>query len=345
MSRASMLAAAVLAASVSFVSARAEDLASVWKGKTVTIVVGTSAGGGYDTYARILGRYLGRHIPGNPSVVVTNMPGAGSHLMGGYISGVAAKDGTFIGAPFSAQPLGPVLEDAAQLRYDPARLHYLGSADVDAFLCIIGKNAPVKTFAQTFQSELIMAGTAETGSTGYLPVLLNNVLGTKFRMVVGYPGTREMTNAIEKGEVHGMCGMNWSSIQTQYANMLKAGEISILAQESLTGHPEMDRMGVPRTGDFAKTDEQRRILDIVYSQQLSSRPFFVAAEVAPERVAALRKAFMDTWKDPELLAEAGKMGLQVGPVSGEDVQAFLAKIYASPPDLLQKAKEAIKVKR
>jgi tripartite-type tricarboxylate transporter receptor subunit TctC len=209
----------------------------------------------------------------------------------------------------------------------------------------MGKNSPVKTFAETFQTEMIMAGTAETGSTGYLPVLLNNVLGTKFRMVVGYPGTREMTNAIEKGEVHGMCGMNWSSIQTQYSNMVKTGEISILAQESLTGHPEMDRMGVPRTGDFAKSEEQRRILEIVYSQQTFSRPYFVAAEVAPERVTALRKAFMEVWKDPDLLAEAGKMGLQVGPVSGEEVQAFLAKIYASPPELLKKAKEAIKVKR
>ena len=345
MSRALMLAAAVLTICAAVAGAKAQDLSSVWKGKTVTIVVGTSAGGGYDTYARMLGRYMGRHIPGNPNVVVTNMPGAGSHLMGGYISGVAAKDGTFIGAPFSAQPLGPVLEDAAQLRYDPAKLHYLGSADVDAFLCIVGKNSPVKNFADAFKTEMIMAGTAETGSTGYLPVLLNNVLGTKFRMVVGYPGTREMTNAIEKGEVHGMCGMNWSSIQTQYANMVKTGEISILAQENLTGHTEMDRMGIPRTGDFAKTDEQRRILDIVYSQQLSSRPYFVAAEVPTDRVTALRKAFMDTWKDPDLLAEAGKMGLQIGPVSGEEVQAFLAKIYASPPDLLAKAKEAIKVKR
>ena len=345
MSRALMLAAAVLTTCAAVAGAKAQDLSSVWKGKTVTIVVGTSAGGGYDTYARMLGRYMGRHIPGAPNVVVTNMPGAGSHLMGGYISGVAAKDGTFIGAPFSAQPLGPVLEDAAQLRYDPAKLHYLGSADVDAFLCIVGKNSPVKNFADAFKTEMIMAGTAETGSTGYLPVLLNNVLGTKFRMVVGYPGTREMTNAIEKGEVHGMCGMNWSSIQTQYANMVKTGEISILAQENLTGHKEMDRMGIPRTGDFAKTDEQRRILDIVYSQQLSSRPYFVAAEVPTDRVTALRKAFMDTWKDPDLLAEAGKMGLQIGPVSGEEVQAFLAKIYASPPDLLAKAKEAIKVKR
>ena len=142
-----------------------------------------------------------------------------------------------------------------------------------------------------------------------------------------------------------MCGMNWSSIQTQYAHLLKNGEISILAQEGMTGHPEMDRMGLPRTADFAKTDEQRRILEIVYSQQTFSRPYFVAAEVAPERVAVLRKAFMDVWKDPDLLAEAAKMGLQVGPVSGEEVQAFLAKIYASPPDLLKKAKEAIKVKR
>ena len=322
--------------------AAAEDLSAVWKGKTVTIVVGTSAGGGYDTYARMFARYLGKHLPGHPNVVVSNMPGAGSHLMAGYIASVAPKDGTFIGAPFSTQPLGPILEDASQLRYDPTKLAYLGSADEDAFLCIMRKDAPIKTFADAFKTEAITAGTAETGSTGYLPMLLNNVLGTKFRPVVGYPGTREMTMAIEKGEVHGMCGMNWSSINTQYQDMYKSGRIFILVQERMSGNPEMDKLGIPKVGDFAKTDEQRGILEIIYSQQVFSRPYFVAGDVAPERIAALRKAFMETWKDPDLLAEADKMGLEIGPISGEQLQAFLAKIYASPPDVLRKAKDAIK---
>ena len=342
MLRAMKWAAAGLVAIVTAGAVQAQDLTSVWKGKTVTIVVGTSAGGGYDAYARLFARYLGKHLPGNPNVVVSNMAGAGSHLMAGYIAGVAAKDGTYIGAPFSTQPLGPILEDASQLRYDPTKLAYLGSADEDAFLCVMRKDSPVKTFADAFKTESITAGTAETGSTGYLPVLLNNVLGTKFKPVVGYPGTREMTMAIEKGEADGMCGMNWSSINTQYQEMYKSGRIFILVQERMSGHPEMDKLGIPRVVDFAKTAEQKAILEIIYSQQVFSRPYFVAGDVAPERIAALRSAFMETWKDPELLAEADKMGLEIGPISGEQLQKFLAQIYATPPALLAKTKEAIK---
>jgi tripartite-type tricarboxylate transporter receptor subunit TctC len=323
----------------------AEDLAAAWRGKTVSILVGTSAGGGYDTYARMLGRYLGKHIPGNPNVVVTNMPGAASNTMAGYVAGVAPKDGTVIGAPFSTQPLAGVLDDPGQLRYDVMKLNYIGSANDDAFLCIVRKDAPAKSFADAFKTEVVMAGTAETGSTGYLPLLLNNVLGTKFRVVFGYPGSREMTMAMQKGEVHGQCGMGWSSMLTQYKDLISNNEVTLLVQERIKGHPDMDQLGVPRSGDFATTDEQRRILEIVYAQETFGRPYFVAPEVPKERVEALRTAFMETWRDPELLAEARKMNLEVGPISGEDLQSMLAKIYANPPDLLARTRAAIRLKR
>ena len=325
--------------------AQAQDLAPFWRGKTISILVGTSAGGGYDTYARMLGRYLGKHVPGNPNVVVTNMPGAASNTMASYVANVAPKDGTVIGAPFSTQPLAGVFEDLAQLRYDPMKLNYLGSGNEDAFLCITRKDAPARTFSETFKTELVMGGTAETGSTGYLPILMNNVLGTKFRVVFGYPGSREMTMAMEKGEVHGQCGMGWSSMLTQYKDLMTTGAVTLLVQERIKGHPDMDKLGVPRSGDFATTDEQKRILEIVYAQETFGRPYFVAPEVPRERVEALRRAFMETWKDPELLAEALKMTLEVSPISGEDLQAMLARIYASPPEILQKTREAIRLKR
>jgi tripartite-type tricarboxylate transporter receptor subunit TctC len=323
----------------------AQDLSSVWRGKTVNILVGTSAGGGYDTYARMLGRFLGKHIPGNPTVVVSNMAGAASNTMAGYVASVAPKDGTYIGAPFSTQPLGPILEDPGALRYDVTKLNYIGSANEDAFLCVVRKDAPATTFADAFVKENVMGGTAETGSTGYLPLLLNNVLGTKFKVVFGYPGSREMTMAMEKNEVHGQCGLGWSSLLTQYADLLKSGKITLLVQERIKGLPELDKLGVPRSGDFAKTEEQKAILEIIYSQETFGRPYFVAPDVPKERVDALRKAFMDTWKDPELLAEAQKMNLEVGPISGEEVQAILARIYASPLELREKARQAIKPKR
>ena len=323
----------------------AQDISSVWRGKTVNILVGTSAGGGYDTYARMFGRFLGRHLPGNPNVVVSNMAGAASNTMAGYVAGVAPKDGTYIGAPFSTQPLGPILEDPGSLRYDTTKLNYIGSANEDTFVCVVRKDSPATTFAEAFDKQDVMGGTAETGSTGYLPLLLNNVLGTKFKVVFGYPGSREMTMAMEKNEIHGQCGLGWSSLLTQYADMMKSGAFRILVQERVKGLPELDRMGVPRSGDFAKTDEQRAILEMIYSQETFGRPYFVAPDVPRERVDALRKAFMDTWRDPELLAESARMNLEVGPISGETLQAMLAKIYASPADLREKARQAIKLKR
>jgi tripartite-type tricarboxylate transporter receptor subunit TctC len=322
-----------------------QDLSSGWKGTRVTIHVGTSAGGGYDAYARMFARYLGKHLPGSPTVIVNNMPGAGSNVMSSYVAVVAPKDGTAIGAPFSTQPLIPILEDAGKLQYDPSKLNYIGSATEDTFLCITRKGAAAKTFADAFKTEVVMGGTAETGSTGYLPIMLNNVLGTKFKVVFGYPGSREITLAMDRGEIDGQCGKSWSNMLGQYADMMTNDQVNLFVQESVRGHPDMTKLGVPRTVDFAKTDEQRRILEIIYSQGAFQRPYFVAAEVPKERVEALRTAFMATWTDPELLAEAKRINLEVAPISGRDLQAELARIYNNPPDLLQRTREAIKLKR
>ena len=322
--------------------ARAADF---YEGKTINLIVANDPGSGYDFYARVLSRHMGKHIPGNPAIVVSNMAGAASNSMSGYVASVAPKDGTVIGAPFSTQPLGPILEDPGVLRYDTTKLNYIGSANEDAFLCVVRKDAPIKTFADAFTTQAVMGGTAETGSTGYLPILLNNVLGTKFKVVFGYPGSREMFMAMDKNEVHGQCGMGWSSMKTQYVDYLKQNSITLLVQERIRPDPEMSALGVPVSGDFAKTAEQKAILEIIYAQETFGRPYFVAPDVPKERVDALRKAFMDTFKDPELLAETTKMNLETGPISGEAVQALLAKIYASPEELKRKTREAIRVKR
>ncbi len=323
----------------------AQDLASVWRGKTVSILAGMPPGGGYDLYARLLGRHLGKHIPGNPQVTVSNMVGASSLAMAGHVSGVAPQDGTVIGASISTLPLAPVLDDPAQLRFDATKFNYIGSANEDSFLCIVGKSSPVRNFADALTTQIIMGGSSETGTTGYMPVLLNNVLGAKFKVVFGYPGTRDLIVAIERGEIHGQCAQSWSSMNSQYADLLASGKVALFLQESLAGHPEMDRLGVPRAGDFAKTPEQRAILEIVYSQGVSGRPYFVGPGVPKERVEALRKAFMDAWKDPELLADAAKINAEIGPVEGARLQALLNRIYASPEDLKLKAREAIRLKR
>lgn len=323
----------------------AQNPSTYFKGKTITIVVGSSTGGGYDTYARLFARYLGKHVPGEPLVIVSNMPGAGSNIAATYVARIAPKDGAYIAAPYAAQPLEPLLDDSANLKYDPTNVSYLGTAASDVFLCIVRSDAPATTFADAFKTQLIMGGTAENGATGYLPILLDNVLGTKFKMVFGYPGTREITLAIQRGEIQGMCGMNWSSINSEYVDLYKSGRVTILAQENAKGVPELNKLGIPLTVSYAHDDEQRRILGIIYSQEFFARPYFVAAGVPEERVRILRRAFMDTWDDPGLARDAKNENFEVSPRSGEEVQSLLKQIYLSPPALIQKVTAAIKLKR
>jgi tripartite-type tricarboxylate transporter receptor subunit TctC len=321
-----------------------DAIAQFYRGKTVTIVVGSSAGGGYDTYARLLGRTLGKHIPGNPSVIVSNMPGAASDVAAAYVARVAPKDGTFIAAPYASEPLDPILEDMSGLNFDPSRVAYLGSAVSDDYLCLVRPDAPATTFDDMFKTQVIMGGTAENGVTGYLPIMLNNVLGTKFKVVFGYPGSREITMAIQKGEIHGMCGLGWTSLMSDYKDLVNNGEIKLVVQENEKGLPEVSKMGIPLSVSYARTEQQRRILEIIYSQEIFSRPYFVAPEVPAERLQALRRAFMEALRDPDLLADAANMHLDVGATPGEDVQSLLDRIYASPPALLQSVKAAIKLK-
>jgi tripartite-type tricarboxylate transporter receptor subunit TctC len=338
------LSLALLAMTTGADFANAQGASPYYKGKTLTIVVGSSTGGGYDTYARLLGHYLGKHIPGEPNVIVSNMPGAGSDLAAAYVARVAPKDGTFVAATYGTQPLDSILADATDLNYDPSRVNYLGTAISDNYLCIVRPDAPATTFDDMFNTQVIMGGTAANGEVGYLPIMLNNVLGTKFKVVFGYPGSREIIMAIQKGEVQGVCGIGWLSLKSQYPDMLKNGGIKIFVQENEKGLPELDKMGIPLTVSYAHNEQQRRILEIIYSQEVFSRPYFVAAEVPADRLQTLRRAFMETWRDPDLLTDAAKMNFDIGPTSGEEIQSLLQKIYASPPALLQSAKEAIKLK-
>ena len=336
-----VLATSLLAGCWTLPAAAQDAVANFYHGKTLTIDVGSSVGGGYDTYARLLARFLGRHMPGNPTVLPQNMPGAGSNLMSAYVANVAPKDGTFIGANFAGAILEPLIGEHPTATYDPSKLNYIGSANNDVFLCFDRADAPVKTFADLFTKQLIVGASADGGSTRDFPVMLNNVLGTKFKIVNGYPGTREIGLAIDKGEVQGQCGTGWSSLITSHADWVRDHKINILAQEETNGYPDLNKAGVPRTVDFAKTPEQRQILELVYSQEVFARPFMVAAEVPKDRVEALRKAFMETWADSELLAEAKKINLDVAAISGADVQALIAKAYATPPAVIAKAKDAL----
>ena len=325
--------------------AAAQDAAaSFYKGKTINIIVGSSPGGGYDLYCRMLARHIGKHIPGNPSVVVSNMPGAASNVAAAHIYNVAPKDGTVIGALFMGAVVDPLFGNRPRPTHDMSKFNYIGNANKDVYVCLIRADAPVKNFAEALEKELIVGGTAEGASTRDFPELLRSLLGAKFKIVSGYPGSTQVNLAIERGEVQGGCGQSWSSVSATRSDSFKDGTIKVLAQEDTEGYPALNKQGVPLTREFAKTDEQRRILDLVYSQTVFGRPYVVAPEVPKERVGALRQAFMAAIRDPELRAEAERIKVDIDAIGGDELQAAIAKIYTTPPDILEKAKQAMAAK-
>jgi tripartite-type tricarboxylate transporter receptor subunit TctC len=337
LSRALAFAAACLAAN----AAPAQDaVEAFYRGKIVTIVVGSAVGGGFDTYARLVGRHLGRFIPGNPTIIVQNIPGAGSNKAASYVALQAPKDGTVIGAVQAIAITQPLISDQP-VPHDPSKFIMIASANRSVYFCVVRSDAPVKSFQETFDKEAIIGTSSEGASLRDYPVMLINVLGVKLRLIGGYAGSREIMIAMERNEIQGMCGMDWSSFLTQQRDWIASGFARLLAQEDLEGHPEMNKVGVPLTISFAKTEEDRQVMEMIYSQNLFGRPYLVAPGVPADRVATLRKAFATMLRDNALLAEAEKSGLDIGPMDGEELQALVAKLYALPPKVIERAKQSL----
>jgi tripartite-type tricarboxylate transporter receptor subunit TctC len=325
-----------------------ESVAQFYKGRQITVIVGASAGGGYDIYARLLARHMPRHIPGNPGLVVANMPGAGSNTAAAHLFNVASRDGTFIGALQNSAVMDALFDallgSARQLRHDATKFIHLGSATTDHYVCIARADAPVKSFKDALTQELLIGASHPGTSTRDYPAMLNNLTGAKIRQVGGYPGTREITHAIEKNEVQGLCGFSWSSLNAQRPDWIKSGFVRVIVQEHDKGNPEINRMGAPLAVDFATSPENRRIMELVYSSETFGRPYMLAPGVPAERVAALRKAFLETMRDAELLADAQRIGLAIDPITGEDLQTLAADIFATPADFVVKTKQALTYK-
>ena len=321
-------------------AAAQDDVANFYRGKQIDLFIGSTAGGGYDTYARLLARHFSSHMPGNPSLVPQNMPGAGSNKATAYIYSVAKKDGTAMGAVFSGAIVEPLIGDT-KVQQDPAKLIYVGSANREVFFCFTWGSSPVKTLQDAFTKQAIMAASAAGGSTKDFPIMEDNLVGTKFKVVAGYPGSNEMTHAVEQGEADGQCGYGWSSLMGAHPDWYMQHKINFLAQEALKGHPTLDAMHVPLIIDYAKKPEDRQAMELVFGQLTFGRPYILPPGVPQDRVTALRKAFLDTLADKDLLAEAQKERLDVNPVSGEEVQALVQKMYATPPAIVAHAKQSL----
>jgi tripartite-type tricarboxylate transporter receptor subunit TctC len=307
--------------------------ADFYAGKTIDFLVGADAGGGYDIYARVVARHWAKYIPGHPTIVVRNMPGAGSGRAAAYVSTVVPKDGAIV---------GPLLDDKPQAGFDPTKVQYLGTADSGVRVCVTMKQAKTKTFAEALTEKTIVGASGGNSATNDYAYLHKHTSGAKFDVVGGYQGTVGIGLAMERGELDGVCGWDWSSVKSQKPDWIKNDKVNILVQVGLDPDPELTRMGVPRIWDFVKTEEARKIVELVVSQQVFMRSYIAPPGTPADRIDILRKAFDQAVKDPEFLADAERMRIAIAPLSGEKVQELVTKLYATPKDVVAEAKSAIK---
>jgi tripartite-type tricarboxylate transporter receptor subunit TctC len=308
-----------------------------YKGKNIELYIGYSTGGGYDVYARLLARHMGRHIPGNPTIVPKNMDGAGSLRLANWLYKVGPKDGTVFGTVGRGIPFDPLVGGKGA-QFKATEFGWIGSANDEVSLCAAWGKTGITRFEDLLTREMIVGGTGATADTDIFPKAVNGVFGTKMRVITGYPGGNDVTLAMQRGEVQGRCGWSWSSIKTNHRDWVKDGTLKLLVQLSLEKHADLP--DVPLIMDLTKTQEQRAILRLLFARQVMGRPYLTPPGVPAERLALLRKAFMDTMKDKEFLAEAEKMKLEITPVTGESVHNLVAEIYRTPPDIVKKAIEA-----
>ena len=320
-------------------AASAETPAQFYKGKTVELYIAYSAGGGYDLYARMVARHLGRHIPGNPQIVAKNMEGAGGLRLANWLYQQAPRDGTVIGATSRNIAFEPLIGNKAA-QYDSSQFTWLGSANDEVSTCVSWHTSGVATIDDVLKQELIIGAIGTADDTYQYPSLLNHTIGTKFKIVPGYPGNNDISVALERGEVSGRCGWSWSSVKSTRAAWLQEKKINILVQVSLSKHPDLPN--VPLIMDLAKSDEQRQMFRLIFARQVMGRPFQSTPGVPADRLQALQTAFMDTMKDPAFLAEADKLKFEITPVPGADIDKLVAEILAMPPELAQRAGSLLK---
>jgi tripartite-type tricarboxylate transporter receptor subunit TctC len=313
--------------------AHAQSVEEFYRGKTVTIQVGFTAGGGYDLYARVLGRHMGRHIPGNPQVVVQNMPGAGSLKATQFVYSVAPKDGTVLASVSRGMATEPLLNDA---KFDATKLTWIGSVTSETSICATWHTSPVKTWDDMFKREFTLGGSAVGADPDTFALILRNVFGAKVKLVTGYPGGNDINLAMERGEVDGRCGWSWSSLKSQKQWLPQVNPLIQFALEKNADIPQ-----VPFAIERAANEEQRQVLRLLVAGQYLGRPFFSTPDVPAGRKEALRAAFDATMKDAQFLAETTKLDLEVTPASGKAIDSFLAGLYATPKDVVRKAAAAI----
>jgi tripartite-type tricarboxylate transporter receptor subunit TctC len=323
-------AAIAAAAMLGFASpAAAQDF---YAGKQLTLICGAAVGGGYDALARLLARHLGKHIAGNPGIIVQNMPAAGSLVAVNHIYSAAPKDGTVISL-IQRGMLTIKLINPGQTRFEVEKLNWIGSLADEVGVAFAWHTAAHKTAKDLFEKELIVGGHAGVDPE-LTPRLYNAVLGTKFKIILGYNGTADIGLAIERGEVAGIGDWSWSSLKKQKPDWIRDKKITVLLQSGLKNNPELP--DVPNALDFAKTDSDRKVIELFFTQKTAARPVIAPPGVPADRLATLRTAFAALAKDREFLADAEKSNLEVDPMAGEEVDKIVALITSAPADVVER---------
>jgi tripartite-type tricarboxylate transporter receptor subunit TctC len=318
-------------------TALADPVADFYAGKSISLIISAGVGGGYDTNARMVARHLGKHIPGNPTIVPRNMPGGGHLVAANFMYNVAPKDGTSLATLLPAFVSYQVL-DGKQVEYDAAKFNWIGASDVDNHNLYVWHTAGVRSIEDAKKTQVLMGSTGAGSYTGLYPTLLNNLVGTKFKVISGYKSTNEIHIAMERGEVQGRAGNLFSSLMSQNRDWVEDKKINILMQ--VGNKPDPDFKDVPLMTELATNADDKRILAIYSGDVALGRSFITTPAVPADRLAALRKAFDETMKDPEFLADAKKINMAVRPLGHVELTAAAMEILTTPPELIEKAKKA-----
>ena len=319
-------------------ASRAQSVENFYRGKTVRFIVGSNTGGSYDTYSRLLATHMGRHIPGNPSIVVENMPGASGTKSAQYIGEIAPKDGSVIGMFNQSMPQRQMFEPD-QVQFDLSKFGWIGAMNTSTTVFITWHTSGVKTLEDAKKKEVVMGALSATGGNSVYPLLINAFLGTKFKVVLGYQGGNTIQLAMERGEVDGRAAVVWSGLKAGWPHWIAEKKISVLLQTGLAKEPDLP--DVPLLLDLANNPEEKAIFRFVSSDSAMGFPVAAPPGIPADRLAALQKAFSDTMKDPEFLKIATERKLEIEPSTGQDVKKVVEDLISTPKDVIAKIKKGL----
>ena len=310
-----------------------------YRGKQINMIIASGAGGGYDTYARALARHMTKHIPGNPTIVPRNLPGAGGLIAANTLYNNSAADGLTFAALTNGAAMDPLFGERAA-RFDAQQLNWLGSIGKLENICITWQGRPITRFEQTKAREVAVSASGAGGNSSIMPKILNQFLGTKFKVIGGYTEGSGTTLALERGEVDGVCGLSYSTLRTMHADWFRDRKVNVIVQIGL--EKIRDLPDVPNALDLIANPEDRRVLELILIRQEMGRPFALPDGVAQDRVAILRAAFEATLKDPAFIADAQKLQMEIDPLTGAEIEALLRTAYSAPQPIVQRAAQLVR---